>query len=209
MRAFAYNINLRLSDEGRADVTESIRVHEIGVRRDGTHPTSISASADAGEDTCPSMDPVVVHRDDDHGVTVSAVLVQHAPVFPAFGFRVDTPSGSVAFSGDTAPCDNVVRLAEGADILVHEVIDVDRLTERLSRMPNAAAVRNHLAGAHSSPEQAGDIATRAGVGTLVLSHIVPGDGDPTDEEWEARVRPHFDGDVVCGVDLDEHSLEVP
>ena len=109
-------------------------------------------------------------------------------------------------SGDTAPCANLVTLARGADVLVHEVFDIDRLSARLSRMPNAVAVRNHLAGAHSSPEQAGDIATRAGVGTLVLSHIVPGDGDPTNEEWEARVRPHFYGDVICGVDLDEFAL---
>ena len=79
------------------------------------------------------MDPVVIYPEDDRGVSVTATLVQHAPVFPAFGFRFDTPHGSVAFSGDTGPCDNVVRLADGADILVHEVIDVDRLTERLSR----------------------------------------------------------------------------
>ena len=64
------------------------------------------------------------------------MLVQHAPVFPAFGFRFDTPDGSVVFSGDTGPCDNVVRLARGADVLVHEVIDVDRMTDRLSRLPN-------------------------------------------------------------------------
>ena len=152
------------------------------------------------------MDPVEIYRRDDNGVRVSAILVQHAPVFPAFGFRVDTPHGSVAFSGDTGRCDNVVRLAEGADILVHEVIDVDRLTERLRGSPNFVAVRNHLAMAHSSPEEVGDIATRAGVGTLVLSHLVPGDGDPSDEEWVARVRPHFDGEIICGVDLDELPL---
>ena len=67
-------------------------------------------------------------------------------------------------------------------------------------------MRNHLAAAHTAPEQAGAIATRAGVRMLVLSHLVPGDVDPTDEEWEARVRPHFDGEVVCGVDLDEFAL---
>ena len=152
------------------------------------------------------MDPVEIYPRDENGVRVSAILVQHAPVFPAFGFRVDTPGGAVAFSGDTGHCDNVVRLAEGADILVHEVIDVDRLTERLRGSPNFVAVRNHLAMAHSSPEEVGDIATRAGVGTLVLSHLVPGDGDPSDAEWVARVRPHFDGEIICGVDLDELPL---
>ena len=154
----------------------------------------------------PPMDPVVIYPQDDRGVSVTAALVQHAPVFPALGFRFDTPHGSVAFSGDTGPCENVVRLAADADILVHEVIDVDRLTERLAHLPNYAALRNHLAAAHSSPEQVGDIATRARVRTLVLSHLVPGDGDPSDEEWVARVRPHFDGEIVCGVDLDELTL---
>ena len=106
------------------------------------------------------MDPVVIYPEDDHGVQVSAVLVQHAPVFPAFGFRFDTPQGSVVFSGDTGPCENVARLAAGADVLVHEVIDVDALTQRIARLPNYEAVRNHLASSHSAPEQVGEIAAR-------------------------------------------------
>ena len=212
VRAFAYNVTLRVADEGRNDVTDSLRVHEIGVRRTGYAPDidlGVVADASSAAAAAPPMDPVVIYPEDERGVSVRATLVQHAPVFPAFGFRFDTPHGSIAFSGDTGPCDNVVRLADGADILVHEVIDVDRLFERLSRLPNSAAVRNHLAAAHSSPEQVGDVATRARVTRLVLSHLVPGDGDPSDEEWVARVRPHFDGEIVCGADLDEHSLEVP
>jgi len=199
LRAFAYNINLRIADEGRTPVTESVRVHELdlgGGEIRGRDEASVA----------PDMEPVVVYPEDDHGVTVSAVLVQHAPVFPAFGFRFDTPHGSVVFSGDTGPCANVVRLAHGADILVHEVIDVELLARRLRQLPNYDAVRNHLASAHSTPEQVGGIATRAGVGTLVLSHLVPGDLDVTEAEWEARVAPCFAGEVVCGVDLDEFPL---
>ena len=67
-------------------------------------------------------------------------------------------------------------------------------------------MRNHLASSHTAPEQVGEIAARAGVGTLVLSHLVPGDVEISEQEWEARVRPHFDGEVVCGVDLDEFAL---
>jgi ribonuclease BN (tRNA processing enzyme) len=209
MRAFAYNLNLRVADEGRINVADSLRVHEMGVCRDGYTPDidlGVAGDGTSPEAAAPPMEPVVIQPEDDHGVTVSAILVQHAPVFPAFGFRFDTPGGSVAFSGDTGPCDNVVRLAQGADVLVHEVIAIDRLMERVSRQPNAEAVRNHLAGSHSSPEQVGAIASRAGVRTLVLSHLVPGDLEPTPEEWEERVRPHFAGDVVCGVDLDEFAL---
>ena len=184
-RAFAYNINLRIADEGRSDVTQSVRVHEFG---------------DIGPE------PVVVYPEDDYGVRVTAVLVEHAPVFPAFGFRFDTPAGSVAFSGDTGPCDAVVRLAQGADILVHEVIDIDRMTYRLRRLPNYEAVRAYLTASHSAPEDVGTIATRAGVGTLVLSHLVPGDDEVAPGEWEARVGATFTGRVVCGTDLDEFAL---
>jgi ribonuclease BN (tRNA processing enzyme) len=211
LRAYAYNINLRIADEGRRSVTDSPRIHEIGVRREGFEPDIDlgfvgDVDGSTGAATAPDMEPVVIHPEDDHGVTVSAILVQHAPVFPAFGFRFDTPHGSVVFSGDTGPCDNVVRLAQGADVLVHEVIEVELLARRLRHLPNYEAVRNHLASSHSTPEQVGDVASRAGVRTLVLSHLVPGDLDLTEEEWEARLRPHFAGEIVCGVDLDEFSL---
>ena len=209
MRAFAYNINVRMADEGRPPLTDALRVHEVGVPRPGYVPDidlGCTGDGSSQQAASPPMEPVVIQPEDDHGVQVSAVLVQHAPVFPAFGFRFDTPHGSVVFSGDTGACDNVVRLARGADVLVHEVIDLDRMTERLSRLPNHEAVRNHLGTAHTAPEQAGAIASRAGVGTLVLSHLVPGDLEPSEEEWEERVRPHFGGEVVCGVDLDEFAL---
>ena len=209
MHAFAYNINVRVADEGRHPVNESLRVHEIGVSRDGYIPDidlGVTGDGSSAESSAPPMEPVVIQPEDDHGVTVSAILVQHAPVFPAFGYRFDTPHGSVVFSGDTGACENVIRLARGADVLVHEVIDIDHMSARLERLPNRDAVRNHLLSAHTSPEQVGDIATRAGVGTVVLSHLVPGDLEPSEDEWEARVRPHFDGEVLCGVDLDELGL---
>ncbi len=209
LRAHAYNINLRIADEGRRSVTASVRVHEVGVVRDGDAPDIDLGCVGDGTrraSAAPEMDPVVIYPEDDHGVQVSAILVQHAPVFPAFGFRFDTSHGSVVLSGDTGPCDNVVRLARAADLLVHEVIAVELLAQRLRPLPNFEAIRNHLASSHSTPEQVGEIATEAGVGTLVLSHLVPGDVDVTEAEWEARVRPHFAGDIVCGVDLDEFAL---
>jgi ribonuclease BN (tRNA processing enzyme) len=210
LRAHAYNINLRIADEGRRNITEAVRVHEVGVARDGVAPDiDLGCAGASATAAAPEMDPVVIHPEDDHGVQVTAILVQHAPVFPAFGFRFDTPQGAVVFSGDTAPCGNVVRLARGADVLVHEVIAVELLAQRLRRLPNFEAIRNHLASSHSTPEQVGAIATEAGVGTLVLSHLVPGDVDLTEAEWEARVRPHFAGDIVCGVDLDEFALQPP
>jgi ribonuclease BN (tRNA processing enzyme) len=215
MGSFAYNINVRVLDEGRSPLPESIRVREINVAgnaaQDGAGEATdvildVTASAASPATAAPAMDPVEVFRDDERGVVVTAILVQHAPVFPAFGYRFDTPTGSVAFSGDTGECDNVVRLAKDADVLVHEVIDLPSLLSRVTHLPNFESVRNHLASSHSTPEQVGRVATAAGVRTLVLSHLVPGDVEIAEEQWEAAVRPHFSGEIVCGVDLDEFAL---
>ena len=63
----------------------------------------------------------MVHEDDR--VRVTTILVDHGNMAPALAYRFDCDSGAVVFSGDTAPSSNLVRLATGADILVHEVID--------------------------------------------------------------------------------------
>jgi ribonuclease BN (tRNA processing enzyme) len=207
--AFAYNINVRMSDEGRGNPLEFLDVREIGVPTDGTAPDidlGVLASGRSAVTSAPPMEPVVVHPHDDNGVTISTILVQHAPVFPALAYRVDTPSGSVVFSGDTGPCANVARLARGADILVHEVIDLDSVSRRIGHLPNRDALVSHMARSHTAPEEAGRIAAEAGVTTLVLSHLVPGDDEIPEPVWEERARQHFDGRVVCGVDLDEFSL---
>ena len=167
------------------------------MRREGYVPDidlGVDADASSKQAVSPDMEPVVMYPEDEHGVTVSAVLVQHAPVFPALGYRFDTPTGSVAFSGDTGACPNIGRLARGADVLVHEILDVGPMTERIMRLPNGEQVLNHLASSHSSAEQVATHATAAGVREVVLSHLVPGDFEFSNDEWESRVRAIYDGD---------------
>ncbi len=207
--AFAYNINVRIADEARQDLTANVFVHEVGVAHDDYRPDidlGVQASGASMATAAPPMEPVEIYPLDEHGVRVTAALVQHAPVFPAFAYRFDTPSGSAVFSGDTGPCDNLVRLAHGADYLVHEVIDLGFIADRVADLPNRDNIINHLTESHTSPEDAGRIAARAGVGTLVLSHLVPGDSEIAEEEWERRARSQFAGNVVCGVDLDQFAL---
>jgi len=207
--AFAYNINVRIADEGRSDLTANVFPHEIGVAHDDYVPDidlGVDASGATIESAAPPMEPVEIYPLDENGVRVTVILVQHAPVFPALAYRFDTPGGSVVFSGDTGPCDNVVRLAQGADYLVHEVIDVDSIADRISKMPNRDNIIKHLTESHTSPEDAGRVAARAGVSTLVLSHLVPGDSEIEEAKWEARAGAEFDGNVVCGVDLDQFAL---
>ena len=72
--------------------------------------------------------------------------------------------------------------------------------------PNRDNIVNHLTESHTSPEDAGRIAARAGVKNLVLSHLVPGDSEIPESTWEERARAEFAGNVVCGVDLDQFAL---
>src|ERR1700677_1524450 len=81
----------------------------------------------------------------NNGVTVTAFLVDHDPVAPAFGYRIDYGGQCVAISRDTRPNDNLVAYSEGVDLLVHEVFNAPVGTT----MPTAVY--------HTLPEQAADI----------------------------------------------------
>lgn len=144
-------------------------------------------------------DPIEVWVDDD--VRVTATLVDHHPTAPAYGFRFDTPDGSIVVSGDTTVSENLIDLARGADYLVHEVIDpafADRLAAILP--PDVGpAVREHLLTSHTTVEQVGrDVAEPAGVRNLVLSHIVPSDASVDDL---LRAQEGFSGRLIVGEDL--------
>lgn len=172
-----YDIRTRMADEGRPALANLIVPHEIGTGG-------------------------LVMQDDN--VKVTAALVDHPPVSPAFAYRFDCPDRSIVFSGDTRPSPALVKLAQGADILVHEVMHLPSLEQLIASEPNAKTLREHLLASHSTTEQVGRIATEAGVKTLVLSHFVPG-GYPflKDEVWFDAVRPYFSGKLVVGRDLME------
>jgi ribonuclease BN (tRNA processing enzyme) len=121
---------------------------------------------------------------------------------PAFGYRFDAHDRSIVISGDTAPSDNVVKLARGADVLVHSVMYPQAIDRLVSRVPNAAALKQSILAHQTSAEDAGRIAQAAGVKTLVLSHLVPPD-DPqiTEEMWIDAAQLRFRGKVIVGRDL--------
>lgn len=196
-RAHAYDLNIRMREAGRANLAELVVPHEIAA------PAGTGAS---GPDlVAPAMDPFLV-TEDDH-VRVTAVLVQHAPVFPAFAFRFDTDAGSVVFSGDTAPCRNLITLARSADILVHEVFDDTAPAgpeDGEDETWEAQRRRHHLVTSHTPLNEVGRVAAEAGARRLVLNHFVPGDDALPDEHWVRGVRD-FDGQVLVGHDL----LEMP
>jgi ribonuclease Z len=133
----------------------------------------------------------VVYQDSD--VTIAAFEVDHRPVEPAFGYRFDSGGKSIVISGDTRPSENLIRYAKGVDVLVHEVY-LPEFFDRVDR-PEAAARLKHY---HTSAEEVGEVAQKAGVKLLVLTHIIPGNED---EAILERVRKKFTGKVVAGKDL--------
>lgn len=135
----------------------------------------------------------------DDRVTVTCAGVPHPLVPLAFAYRFDCADRSIVISGDTHPSDAIVKLSRGADVLVHEALYVPAA-------PGAPGtpLRKHILDSHSDVEQVGRLAAEAGVKTLVLSHLVPGESDAvTDDQWLAGAREHFGGRIIVGHDLME------
>ncbi len=192
-QGYAYSHNIFIRETAIRDVRTLMDVHDI--------PIPSSAGASALGDTAPPMKPFLVME--DSRVRVTAILVPHGPVFPSFAFRFDTDHGSVVFSGDTRTSDNIVRIAKGADVLVHEVIDIE-FYEKLGVPP---ALLEHFKQAHTPTTEIGGIAQRAGVSTLVLSHVVP--SNPallSDAAYKRTCSQGFGGRVIVGNDLDRIRL---
>ncbi len=131
----------------------------------------------------------------DGAVRVTAAPTDHAPVRPTVGYRVDDGNSAVVIAGDTVPCPGLDELCAGADMLVHTVIRRDLLE------PLHVPRLNDVFDYHSTVEDAARSAARGGVGTLVLTHLVPAPRPEAEQEWSDRARVHFDGTVVVARDL--------
>lgn len=173
----AYDVITRIADEGRVPLVPLIHVHEL------------------------SKGGVIL---EDENVKVTAALVDHPPVVPAFGYRFDGRDRSIVISGDTAPSDNLIELARGADVLVHDALYEPAVERLVAGVPNAPRLKQSILSHHTTAEDAGRVAQAARVKLLVLSHLVPAD-DPTvtDEMWIDAARKHFGGPIVVGRDLVE------
>lgn len=143
----------------------------------------------------------VVHE--AHGVKVTAFLVDHGPVKPAFGYRIDYRGRSVVLSGDTKPSDNLVKFSRGVDVLIHEV-GRSKQDPALSGPPNeripggfqtrqqARTVADH----HTDPAEAGQVFQRVKPKLAVFSHynLAPAATLPL-------VKQSYAGPVEFGEDL--------
>ncbi len=180
LAGYAYHLNVMPLDARMPDPGALVRAIDIPVpaRTEG-HPPA----------------PVTVAEDD--AVRVSAIPVTHGHVMPALAYRFDTADGSVVFSGDTTADDGLIALAQGADILVHQVADLGYL----GRHGVTGEALQRMAGLHTDVSEVGSVAQRAGVGELILSHYLPADtGAISEAEWAERAGRGFTGTTTAGRD---------
>ncbi len=190
-QAVAADLNDRMRDNNAHDTRRLFATRDLDISRYWVvDPEGIPPRLPAGT-------RLPVWQDGD--VTVTATLVDHRPTAPAFGYRFDTPDGSIVISGDTAPSENLIDLASGADYLLHEVIDEDYVASLGGSLDPAQrqALQQHLLSSHTTIEQVGQVAERAQVRNLVLTHLVPATNDR--RRWMAA-QQGFSGRLVVGRD---------
>lgn len=191
MKAYATDLNDRIIDSLRPSPLDLFDAQDIAI------PDSIGFHAN--DNPTPRMEPFEVFRDET--VVVTATLVEHPPIAPAFAFRFDTANGSVAISGDTTFTPNMVTLSQGAGLVLHEAIDFDFI-ERMYAGKNDDTSRasvDHHYKSHTSVQDALRVAREAGADRLALHHLVP--GNKLAEEWYKHAE-NFDGEFLIPNDLD-------
>jgi len=180
LSTYAYHLNVMPLDAQMPDAGALVRGIDIPV------PAKTEGIAQV---------PVVVFE--DGAVRVHAIAVMHGRAVPALAYRFDTADGSVVFSGDTTVNDDLIALAQGADILVHAVADLDYLR----RHGFAGAALERMAALHTDVTQVGGVAERARVQELILTHYLPAEPDAiTETEWADRARQGFRGTTTAGTD---------
>ncbi len=129
---------------------------------------------------------------DQQGVKVTAFLVDHSPVTPAFGYRIDYRGRSVVLSGDTRVSENLIRFSQGVDVLVHEVLDAETIRVWFPTNPKMAEA---ILAKHTTPEQAGKLFARVKPRLAVYSHA------PDAERVLTQTRKTYAGPLQGAEDM--------
>ena len=160
--------------------------------------------------------PTTIYQDDK--VRVTAVENSHySTVDPSkrvpgatrsYSYRFDTPYRSFVFSGDTGPSEALEKLARNADVLICEVMDLEKVMAFVMALPgpesSKAAPIEHMRREHVTPEEVGKLARRANVKMIVLNHVnIDGPNGRFSADLAQQVRKFFPGVVVLAQDGDE------
>lgn len=132
---------------------------------------------------------------DKGGVKITAFEVDHEPIKPAFGYRIDYGGRSVVLSGDTRVSENLIRYAQNVDLLIHEVAVPETFQRVAARPERAKSIIEH----HVTPEQAGEVFARTKPKLAVYSHIVL--PIATEQDLIAPTRNTYSGPLEVGEDL--------
>jgi ribonuclease BN (tRNA processing enzyme) len=160
--------------------------------------------------------PGIIYR--DANITVTAIENTHfdfqkipaADRQKSYSYRFDTPGRVIVFTGDTGPTESLVELAKGADLLVSEANSIEERMQDLVRSgqwqvmtsEEQARIKRQMAEGHLSTDDVGNIATRAGVKAVVLTHLTWKANDDY-SAWADEVKKHFSGPVFIAKDLKE------
>jgi ribonuclease BN (tRNA processing enzyme) len=165
--------------------SEDIRVRTEGLEHESREGYRVAAR---------EIGPGVVY--DSGGVRVTAFRVEHGDWRDAYGYRFDSQGRSIVLSGDTRPSDELVRMATGVDILIHEVQPSDSSQHPPGKDP--AAWARYVRAYHTTALQLGQLAARARPKLLVVYH--DGRRAPA-ERILADIRRSYAGPVTLAADL--------
>ena len=138
------------------------------------------------------IEPGVIYA--DKNVTVKAFAVNHGSWEYAYGYRFETPDRIIVISGDTTPSNNLVKNAQGCDVLIHEVYSEAGFKKRSEEW------QRYHADSHTSTYQLAEIANRIKPKLLILYHQLMWGSTP--EEMLAEIAEYYKGKVVFGNDLE-------
>jgi ribonuclease BN (tRNA processing enzyme) len=179
----------------------------------GPEPPKLSETA-VGYDVPPSETaPIKIYEDEN--VRVTALLNAHYHFPPdtpealhsrSYSYSIEVNGRKIVYTGDTGVSRPLASFAQGADLLVAEVMDYDRVAASITRLGFSteaeAALLAHLRASHLSAEEVGQLAAEAGVKKVVLTHLVPGlDTEADTSHYSEGVRLHFSGPVSVAQDL--------
>lgn len=171
----AFDIDIRIHDEGLNDIRNCFSCHEF-------------------------TEGIVF--EDDH-LIVQALRVKHPPVTDCFALKFETETAKIVFGADTAYFPPLAEFARDADILVHEAMHLGGAKQICDVLKDTKPkLWDHFMASHTPCEDVGRIAASANCKTLVVNHFVPEIGfRVSKDEFETAIRSTFAGNLVLGKDL--------
>ena len=115
---------------------------------------------------------------DEDGLRITAFEVSHPPIEPAFGYRLDYGGRSVVISGDSLVTDKIVEISDGADVVLHDAMELQLVQTAENVLRNAgvtrtATVLHDIQDYHATTEDLQRLVDEAEIGLLALYHLVP------------------------------------